>query len=148
VFTGLAGEGGDNSPAAQRGRVRTQQVGFERFIGRSACLRRQRGRILARNSCREPWVHTTAASLRQALPIGRQVLEAELGLFNLLNLLDRDWGRRRVATTQVLLQHVGQVVGSSGQPEPLYRFDEAAAELTTNRAESAFQLQFGMRYRF
>jgi hypothetical protein len=148
VFAGVAAEG-DNSPAAQQARVRAQQGALERFVGRSGCLRRQRGRILERNSCREPWAHTTAASLRQTLPIGGRVLEAQLDVLNLLNLVDGDWGLRRTTTaSQMLLQHVGQVVGPSGRPEPVFRFDEATARFVTNRAESAFQLQFGMRYRF
>jgi len=147
VFTGLE-PGGDNSPEAQRARVSAQQAAFDGFMRRSPCLRRQRGRILERNSCREPWTHTTAASLRQTLPIGGQVLEAQLDVFNLLNLIVGDWGLRKTATRQELLQHVGQVVGPSGQAEPLFRFDESNAAFATNRAESAFQVQFGVRYRF
>ncbi len=81
------------------------------------------------------------------IPIGRQAIEAQLDLFNPLNLVDADWGRRRLANP-VLLEHVGQTPGASGQPEPVFRFVESAANWTTDPAESAFQLQFGIRYRF
>jgi hypothetical protein len=148
LFTGVSAEpGADNSPAAQEARVRSQRANFEQFIQSSRCLRRQRGRIMERNSCREPWAHTTAASLRQTVPIGSQALELQLDVFNLLNLLDRDWGHRRSANP-VILEHVGQTPGPSGQPEPVFRFVESAAGLTTDPAESAFQFQFGVRYRF
>jgi hypothetical protein len=85
--------------------------------------------------------------LRQTIPIGTQALEVQLDVFNLLNLLDGDWGLRRLANSE-LLAHVGQTPGQSGQPEPVFRFDESAADWTVDRVESAFQLQFGVRYRF
>ena len=148
LFTGVSTDpDADNSPAAEEARVLSQRVGFDRFIQGFACLRRRRGRILERNSCREPWAHSTAASLRQMIPIGNRTLEAQLDVFNLLNLLDGDWGRRRLANP-VLLEHVGQTPGASGQPEPVFRFVESAADWTIDPAESAFQLQFGVRYRF
>jgi hypothetical protein len=146
VFTGLEPDG-DNSPDAQQARVGSQREAFERFIGGTSCLSRQRGRIMERNSCREPWAHTTAASLRQMIPIGSQTLEAQLDVFNLLNLLDRDWGLRRFANP-VLVEHVGQRPAGPGQSEPVFRFVESDTDLFTDPGESAFQLQFGLRYRF
>ena len=146
VFTGASDDpDADNSPAAQESRVAAQAAALEAFIERNGCLRRQRGRIVARNSCREPWTHTTAASLRQTIPIGSRALEAQLDVFNLLNLLDKDWGLSRTVDP-VLLEHVGQTPGPSGQPEPVYLFVPSAVEWTTD--ESGFQLQFGIRYRF
>jgi hypothetical protein len=149
AFTGVSTTAGaDNSPAAQEERVRLQREAFDRFIQGTPCLRRQQGRILERNGCREPWTHTTAASLRQAIPIGGRTLEAQLDVFNLLNLVDGDWGLRRRLASPVLLQHVGQTPVGSGRSEPVFRLVESAAEWTIERAESAFQLQFGLRYGF
>jgi hypothetical protein len=148
VFTGVSAEpGADNSPAAQEARVLAQRSALEQFIEGNPCMRRQRGRILETNSCREPWAHTTAMSLRQIVPIGGHALEAQVDLFNPLNLLDGDWGRRRLANP-VLLEHVGHTPGASGQREPVFRFVESSAEWTIDPTESAFQLQFGVRYRF
>ena len=120
---------------------------FERFIQNTPCLRRQRGRIVGRNSCREPWAHTTAASVRQVLPIGSQNLEAQADVFNLLNLFDANWGRRKLANPAVL-EHVGQTSTLAGEPEPVFTLVESATEWITDPAESAFQLQFGLRYGF
>ncbi|HET7693577.1 MAG TPA: hypothetical protein VFM44_10865, partial [Gemmatimonadota bacterium] len=137
----------DNSAAAQATRVKAQQAAFERLIEGTECLRRQRGRILERNSCREPWSHTTIASVRQPIPLGRRALEAELQAFNVLNLLNRDWGRYRVAAP-ALLEHVAQTPGAPEESVPVFRFDATAPKWTTFTTESAFQLQLAVRYRF
>jgi hypothetical protein len=149
VFSGVSAEpGADNSPAAQNARIQAQRTAFEQFIRRTPCLRERRGRIVQRNGCREPWTHTTVASLRQAIPVGPGGLEAQLDVYNLLNLLDRDWGHRRFVASPALLEHVGQTTGPTGQPEPVFRFVSASATWTSDPSESAFQLQFGVRYRF
>jgi hypothetical protein len=137
----------DNSPAAQAQRVEVQRAAFERLIEGTECLRRQRGRILERNSCREPWSHTTIASVRQPVPIGGRALDVELEAFNVLNLLNGDWGRYRVAAS-ALLEHVAQTPGSPEESVPVFRFDASAPQWTTLATESAFQLQLAIRYRF
>jgi hypothetical protein len=146
-FTGRLDEpDADNSPAAQAVRVSEQQAAFERFIDGSQCLREQRGRILERNSCREPWSHTTIAAVRQNIPLGDRTLEAGIELFNLLNLLNRRWGQNRLAVPQ-LLEHVPGTPGAADQAQPVFRFDTQHG-WTPLESESAFQLQFSLRYRF
>ena len=69
-----------------------QYAALNRFIESEPCLRTQRGRIMARNSCRNPGFFTLDARVSWDVPVfGRQV---ELGadIFNLPNLLDRNWG--------------------------------------------------------
>lgn len=124
-----------------------QASAFEQFVEETPCLRRQRGRIAARNSCREPWTHTTVASIRQGIPVGGQVLELEVDAFNLLNLLSDGWGRYQLARPRVL-QHVGQKTGEDGGSQPAFHFDPAFEKWETLPAESAFQLQLAARYRF
>ena len=133
--------------------VAQQQAAFENFIDGIPCLRRQRGRILERNSCREPWSHTTLASVRQSVPGAGDALEAELTVFNVLNLLRREWGRYRVAALDrsaapPLLEHVGQTEESPRTAESIFRFDPTTPRWMTLRIESAFQLQVALRYRF
>jgi hypothetical protein len=66
---------------------------LEEIIRREPCLRRQRGRLLERNSCRQPWFTSLDARLTKVLPTTHgQSLELSTDVFNLLNLLDRDWG--------------------------------------------------------
>ena len=148
VFTGQSGApGADNSLPAQTSRVLAQQAALERFIDGTACLRRQRGSIVVRNSCREPWSHTTIAGLRQSVPIGGHAIEVELDAFNLLNLLNPRWGRYRVAAPR-FLEHVGQTPGTAATAQPVFRFDPERPEWTTLQTESGFQFQLGVRYRF
>lgn len=125
----------------------SQQSTFETLIERTSCLRRQRGRILERNSCREPWSNTTIASLRQMIPVGGRGLETQLDVFNVLNLLNGAWGLRREAAP-ALLEHVSQTAGPAQTSHSVFRFDTTSPRWTTLPAESAFQFQLALRYRF
>jgi hypothetical protein len=124
-----------------------QQAAFEGFIERTSCLRRQRGQIMERNSCREPWSNTTIASVRQSIPVRGRTLQAQLDVFNVLNLLSSGWGLRREAASP-LLEHVAQTAGPVETQHSVFRFDVTAPRWTTVAAESAFQLQLALRYSF
>jgi hypothetical protein len=66
---------------------------LDHYIRDEPCLRAQRGRLLERNSCRDPWVHETEARLSKRFRLAdRRVLEVTADLFNVLNFLDGDWG--------------------------------------------------------
>ncbi len=127
--------------------VSRQQAAFEEFITRTPCLRQQRGRHVHRNSCREPWTHTTVALLRQAVPAAGRTLEGELQVFNVLNLLHRGWGQLRVAKPE-LLEHLGYTPGGPDSTQPVFHYDVAGSEWSTLLTESRFQLQLALRYRF
>jgi len=135
--------------------VTAQQSALERFIDGAACLREQRGRIMARNSCRSPWLHQTNVALRQTLPaVATHVVALEVQLFNLLNLLDRQWGRMQLpggtvptTTNQIpLLSQVGETTGALAQP--IYRFDVATQRYQSENADSFYQIQLALRYSF
>jgi len=64
-----------------------------RYIEAESCLRHSRGALLRRNTCRNPW--RTQLDARLARPVrlaGGRSLGLSLDLFNLLHLLDSDWG--------------------------------------------------------
>jgi hypothetical protein len=66
---------------------------LDRLIRDEPCLQAQRGHLLERNSCRDPWVHETQARLSKRFRLAdRRVLEVTADLFNVLNFLDGDWG--------------------------------------------------------
>jgi hypothetical protein len=126
-----------------------QRQAFESFIARTPCLRRQRGRILARNSCPGPWVHSANAALRQQLPTRwsrGQALSLDVELFNALNLLNPRWGLVRVPNT-VALTHVSQNLAVSPS-EPVFKYDPSRLESESGSVESAYQIQLALRYRF
>jgi carboxypeptidase family protein len=133
--------------------VDSQRQAFEQFVSGTACLRHQRGRILERNSCRTPWVHSLNVSVRQAIPVLRgHTLTAELEIFNFLNLLNRNWGLLRLPNKPFLpqvglLQQVGETPGAASQAQPLFRFD-ARPRYDSNLAASYYQIQLAARYTF
>lgn len=124
-----------------------QAIAFGEFIDRMPCLRKQRGRFLARNSCREPASHTTVASVRQSVPLKRGSFEIELDAFNLLYLLNSRSGQVRIASPR-LLEHVAQTSFSPQTAHSIFRFDPSRPQWTVLAAESSFQLQISGRYRF
>jgi len=135
--------------------VQSQQTGFERFIDGASCLRTQRGRIMARNSCRSPWMSLTNLSIRQTLPaVARHLATIELQVFNLLNLLNSHWGREAVptgatltTTSQIaLLSQVGET--TAAQPQPIYRFDPAMSRYNFDNIDTYYQIQLALRYSF
>ena len=135
--------------------VSAQQTSLDRFIDRSACLRKQRGRIMTRNSCRSPWMNVTNLAVRQTLYAdGAHSLQAEAQVFNLLNLLNAEWGRLALptgltlaTTSQIpLLSQVGESTGTA--PQPIYRFDSTMSQYDSQNVDSYYQIQFGIRYSF
>jgi hypothetical protein len=122
-----------------------QSQALQDLIDRTPCLRRQRGSIMKRNSCREPWSSMTIASLRQPVPFTRG-LEAQADVYNVLNLLNNKWGLHRQASVE-LLEHVGQTAGPAPS-RPVFRLAPGRGEWTILQPESGFQLQLALRYRF
>jgi hypothetical protein len=137
-------------------RVTAQQAGLEAFIEGTPCLDEQRGTIMERNSCRSPWTHTTIASVRQWIPVGGRRFEAQIDLYNVLNLLDPGWGLVRVPATgwtrwngsPALLRHVDQTPGPADTARSIFQFNETAARWQILQPESAFQVQVALRYQF
>jgi hypothetical protein len=135
--------------------VKAQQAAFERFVDGAACLRQQRGRIMARNSCRSPWMHLTNLAVLQALHGARaQALTFELQVFNVLNLLSARWGRVQLPsgaalanTSQIaLLSQIGETRGPPGQP--IYRFDPTMRRYTFDSFDTYYQIQMAVRWNF
>jgi hypothetical protein len=72
---------------------------LDSVIRSQECLRKQRGAVMGRNSCRDHWNTLLNARVSRLFPTIRgHNLELILDLFNVLNFLDSDWGaQRRVA---------------------------------------------------
>jgi hypothetical protein len=78
----------------------TQFSDLDRLIRDEPCLRSQRGALLRRNSCRDPWVHETQARLAKRFQLaGSRAIEVTADLFNVLNFIDSDWGLVRRTST-------------------------------------------------
>ena len=85
----------------------TEFAALDKFIQKEPCLQSQRGRLMERNSCRDPWVHETTAQLSKRFHLAdRRTLEVTADLFNVLNFVHSDWG--------VVRQTVGDIGNAVG----------------------------------
>ena len=121
---------------------------LDAFIQAEPCLREQRGRILVRNSCRNPWFGTLNARLTKVLPtVAHQSLELTADVHNVLNLISRRWGQSRVTTlapSVPLLRLVGyDATGGRG----VYQLALPARNQVQD-FESRWRAELGVRYGF
>ena len=123
---------------------------LDRVLGEWDCLREAVGRIMGRNTCRNPWFYTLDLRLRRDFRTLRgQRVEVVADFFNVLNLINDDWSRN---------------VGVSGDNTELYDvrgFDAATQryrysvnpsfgekrDLSPFRTDQ-FSVQLGLRYSF
>jgi hypothetical protein len=81
---------------------------LDSVIQSQRCLRIQRGRLMARDSCRDPWQNETTLRLSRLVHLaGRRAVEVTVDLFNLFNFIDGDTGLVR------------RTVGGDGNAVPL-----------------------------
>ena len=133
-----------------------QQQGdaFQRFIESSRCLRNNRGHIVPRNACENPWAHRLNVSARQSLPeYWSQNLTLQVDVFNFLNLLNKHWGAQAFGGTQSpydLLVYRGMAAAGTNflNGTPTFSFDPNYKKFTANNLSSNYQIQFQVRYSF
>jgi len=70
----------------------SQYAALDRFIEGEACLRDQRGRIMQRNSCRNPSYSTFDARISWTTPLRAHAVELSADLFNVPRMLNGRWG--------------------------------------------------------
>jgi outer membrane receptor protein involved in Fe transport len=67
---------------------------YSSLLSRFDCLSDQVGQIATRNSCRNPWINRLDARVTVPIEAGRGPrVELIADLFNVLNLLNEDWGQ-------------------------------------------------------
>jgi hypothetical protein len=147
LFTGF------NVPA-QATTVLAMQNAFDRFINEVDCLRNQRGLIMDRNTCRNPWINEWNVNIRQNVRALRgQNATISLDIFNFGNLLNKNWGVQRSALSgglagAFLLTRTGQVADANGKPQGLYTFDVNTAKYSYRTIGSNYKMQLSVRYQF
>jgi hypothetical protein len=122
----------------------TDMALLEGYLSRFKCLRDQEGTIATRNHCRDGWTVNLDVRLQRSVAVGGRLrIEAVLDAFNVLNGIDRDWGRQVgvTGTGQNLLIVTGfdpltggyryGVNPGFGQPQDLTpsRFDQFSVQL-------------------
>ena len=133
-----------------------QAAAFNRYVGEDACLAAQRGQIMRRNSCRNPWQNLVNLTLRQTLPrMGNRSLTLELGIYNLLNLLNHNWGQAKTAGGGVFNDFavINGVAPATGQGPQVFQFDPSQVtqrfrSITATGNSNSYQIQIGVRATF
>ncbi len=158
---------GYNGTSAAQATAATQAAAFESLIGSTPCLNSQRGRIMTRNSCRNPWSNQVDLSLAQSLgklgPKQLQNLQMRLDVINFGNLLNKNWGRQafsdqnstcgQICSATVVLTHTGFAAPtgttlSNANATPIVTYNPAYVLYNTNNIGSLYTMQLSMRYSF
>jgi hypothetical protein len=129
-----------------------QAAQFEQYLS-EPCLLRQRGRMMERNSCRNPAQQFLNLTVRQSFPqFGRGNINLELGIFNLLNLINNDWGRVRSVNAIVFNEYsiLNLIDAPGGIPRYQLNYNPAtqARFQETSSFLNSYQVQMALRYGF
>jgi outer membrane receptor for ferrienterochelin and colicin len=131
---------------------------LNQFIASQRCLREQRGRIIERNSCRQPWQKFLDLRLARAIStVSGQSLLITADVFNFLNLLDREWGVNRetplvqpeFATLLTMASY--DTRGTATQADDRGRYTVPSVLPAVNRVivgSSRWRIQLGAKYIF
>jgi len=104
---------------------------------------------MRRNSCQGHWTTLLNARLSRPFALGHgQTVELTADLFNVLNLLDRDWGVQRTIATQQGDAEILKLVGYDEVHERgRYSFVPVDRNVRDDGA-TRWSMQLGARYNF
>jgi hypothetical protein len=123
---------------------------FERYAAADDALSKNRGRILERGAGRSPW--TNQLDVRGALGIPASSLKFEItfDVFNVLNLLNKDWGVVDYATFNDVNPFRSPAIDSQGRMVYDLSTINGASYVKFDRDDlrSRWQGQLGLRVRF
>ncbi|MEO7999691.1 MAG: hypothetical protein ABI852_19725, partial [Gemmatimonadaceae bacterium] len=147
-----------------------QATAFEKLIADNDCLNSQRGKIMERNSCRNPWTNRVDISLSQSLgKLGGhlfQNVQMRLDVINFTNLLNKDWGEQpfsdqnstcgQICSATAALVHTANLL-PAGLPagtttaqsaRGIYTFSPTYRIFNADNASSNYRMQLSARYSF
>ena len=124
---------------------------LDSFINNESCLRDNRGRLLPRNSCRNPWQNYLNARLSWAIPtVSGHTLEITADMLNVLNFINSGWGLIRQTGTGFEEQNLIQQTGyDAANGRGIYALAIPTKNaVTINSIGSRWVFQLGTRYTF
>ena len=155
LFTGY------NGTAAQQLSAQAQAAALDQFINSVPCLRNNRGKLLTRNICRNPWINEVDISVGQSLTaFGQQNLQLRLDVINFGNLLNEHWGQQafsdqgntcgQLCSATILLTQTGNLVNATDRTQTMgiYTFDTNYKRFNAQNASSNYRMQLSLRYSF
>jgi hypothetical protein len=121
---------------------------LDTYINQDPCLKDQRGKIMERTSCRNPWLQSINASISWSVATYRgQRLELRADIFNVAHLINEDWGIQKLTSfneTTNIVRRTGYDAGNLRN-----RYDLALPTYqAVQRNDSRSRIQLGGRYTF
>ncbi|HSK13822.1 MAG TPA: hypothetical protein VK907_11445, partial [Phnomibacter sp.] len=131
-----------------------QAAAFDAYINQDKYLSKRRGQYTERNGAVLPFLHSIDFKFLQDIftQIGKNknTLQFSADIFNFGNMINRDWGIRKIVNqTQIL-----SFAGVNAQGLPTYRLNAVANQLPTSTfrnnigTASTWSMQLGFRYIF
>ena len=114
------------------------------FLHSQSCLAHQQGRLVARNSCRNPWQSETQARLARTFPVGPRSLTLTADVFNVLNLFSARWGQAHSLSDPAILRLVGY---DAAHGRGVYQFQQPDRHQVEVQA-SRWRMQLGATLTF
>lgn len=130
----------------------TNAADFDRlnlFLAGDECLFAQRGRVMERNSCRNPWTHFVDFRMAKRVEtFGGQAMEITADIFNLLNLINGDWGLNRQTSGFESATGLLNVAGwDAAKNRPRYSVPSSLPSRDRVAVgNSRWRMQLGLRY--
>jgi outer membrane receptor protein involved in Fe transport len=131
----------------------TNAADWERFniwMAGEECVFAQRGKVMERNSCRNPWTHFVDFRLGKRInTFGSQAMEITADIFNLLNLINSDWGLNRSTSGFEAATGVLNVAGwDAANNRPRYSVANpiSVARERVSVSSSRWRMQLGLKY--
>jgi hypothetical protein len=133
----------------------TQYLALQNFIESQRCLRNARGSIIKRGACRNPWQNFLDLRLTWTSPNlkGEQRIEFQWDIFNVLNLLNKDWGHfdQDTAFENGPTPFLAVAGYDKAANRPIYNFTLPSTQVTQtvySPTQSRWRMQLGARYLF
>ncbi|MBL7961758.1 hypothetical protein JNL27_16110, partial [bacterium] len=128
-------------------------VDLDDWISDDPALDKARGKIIGRNASTSPWVNRVDFKLSQEIPVTDRYgkFELTMDVFNLMNLLNKEWGESLFVNNQSLSQIRFRGVRASDQ-QPVFSFAKdpnlVKGRYARSNIGSRWQMQLGVRYTF
>ena len=135
---------GFGTPAGQDSAYAT----LDNYINTQDCLREQRGTLLRRNTCRNPWMNFLNARLAKVFNTVRgQQIEVSADVFNVLKLIGSDWGLIRSTTSFEEVNLLTRTGFDAVSQRGIYALSLRQRD-KVNTDLSRWKLQLGVKYMF
>jgi hypothetical protein len=123
---------------------------FNAFIEQDKYLRSHRGQIAERAGAVNPWYHNVDLRILQDFAFGnvtRHAFQLSFDVLNVGNLIDSDWGVRKVASAPATSPLT--LTGFDGTGAPTFNFTGPSATFIDDPGQlSRWRAQLGLRYYF